>query len=180
MKLFSVLLIPALALAAQAHAKGPEALSPTAKPAPGPADAEAFRQIREGYAARIEPIFKGSCFNCHSRFVSYPWNYKLPFVKKKIDEDLLDARERLELSEGFPLESRKDGAKALKSVIKVIRRKSMPPFEYMLFHWGSALSDEESAAISAWAEAGLKLLEQGQAAAAPELLSPTAKLGQRP
>jgi hypothetical protein len=169
------LCVPVLA---RAETKTGQILSATAKASP---EDETFAQIRLEYAQGVEPIFKQSCFNCHSRFVKYPWNYGLPFVKKKIDEDLVDARERLELSDGFPLESRTDGAKHLKALVKVVRRKSMPPFEYMLFHWGSGLSDEDSAKVIQWAESSMKKLLPSVNPVDKELmaqsLSGTAKIG---
>src|SRR5687768_11642956 len=95
------------AAAALAGAEAPaqaQAVSPTVQKLSG--EQELFKQIQSEYAETIEPIFKQSCFNCHSRYVKYPWNYGLAFVKKKVDEDIADARETLELSDGFPLESR--------------------------------------------------------------------------
>src|SRR6266568_4367685 len=94
---------PLPCVAAVPAAAAGQASSPMAKALP---EDEDFKQIRQEYAQGIEPIFKQSCFNCHSRFIKYPWNYNVPFVKKKVDEDMADARERLELSDGFPLESK--------------------------------------------------------------------------
>ena len=48
----------------------------------------ATKLINQSYIKTIRPIFKKSCFDCHTSETNYPWYYKLPIAKQLIGHDV--------------------------------------------------------------------------------------------
>lgn len=123
------------------------------------ARAEAVREIAERYRRDVEPLFKASCFDCHTDKTRYPWYYRLPFVRGKIDRDVEEAREHLDMGGGFPFEGHGSPEEDLKAIREVLEEGEMPPWEYRLLHWGSGLTGKEKRKIYEWVEWSLGRLE---------------------
>ena len=110
-----------------------------------------FAEINRGYLT-LEPIFQRSCFDCHSDKTKYPWYYKLPVIKGMIDDDVREARERLDVSNGFPFEGRGGPADQLKDIKEEVMEGAMPLRMYRLMHWSAGLSQSEKDSIGAWVD----------------------------
>ncbi len=106
--------------------------------------------IQTAYDLDVKPIFQNKCFDCHSTSVRYPWYYPIPGVKQFIDDDIKEARRHLEMSKGFPFESRHGMAKDLEELTEVIEQREMPPKLYLLMHGEAKLTDEEVKTILSW------------------------------
>lgn len=61
-----------------------------------------FFEINESYIASVKPIFKNSCFDCHSSSTYYPWYSKVPGAKHLIESDISEAKEHLDMGADFP------------------------------------------------------------------------------
>jgi hypothetical protein len=153
MRLAASLLL--LSLNAAAQEKGPSARS---KPAPD--YDQRLSKISESYGTAIRPIFEAKCFDCHSDRTEYPWYYRIPGVKQFIDSDIAEAREHLDMSQGFPFKGHRENPaeETLKEIGATIVEGGMPPWYYTLLHAGSKLTDEESKAILAWVKKSRDLL----------------------
>ncbi|RZA21842.1 MAG: hypothetical protein EOP10_16165, partial [Proteobacteria bacterium] len=68
--------------------------------------ANAMQTMHDDYVAKIEPIFRRKCFDCHSDRTKYPWYSKIPGVRQWIDSDIREAREHIDMSGGFPFTSK--------------------------------------------------------------------------
>lgn len=119
-----------------------------------------LQRIGERYQREVEPIFKKSCFDCHSDQTRYPWYYRIPGVKQMIDDDIEDARRHLDMSRGFPFEGHGEIADDLRAIQEVVKENEMPPWNYRLMHWGSGLNRAEKEKISEWAREALSFLQQ--------------------
>ncbi|RME14556.1 MAG: cytochrome C [Bdellovibrio sp.] len=113
--------------------------------------------LKEEYEKKIKPIFKRACFDCHSRYTVYPWYYKIPIVKQLIDHDIEEAREHLDMSEGFPFKSHEEASLVdiMEEIAEVIEEGEMPLFRYVILHKEARLTDKEKQLIIQWAKSAL-------------------------
>jgi len=65
---------------------------------------EITRAINESYLATVKPVFRKSCFDCHSSNTNYPWYSNLPGAKQLIQNDIAEAKEHLDMSKDFPFQ----------------------------------------------------------------------------
>lgn len=117
-----------------------------------------LQSIGAEYEAKILPIFKKACFDCHSQETRYPWFYELPRVKEFIDVRILEAREDVLMTRSFPFTNRHDPIRVLATIKHVVSEDIMPRWEYQLLFWEAILSDEEKARILAWTDKGIASL----------------------
>jgi len=139
------LLIPRGGLGHEAH---------PVETAPPPAGAAVG--IVEIYRSEIEPIFRQKCFDCHSTKTRYPWYYKLPGARQLIDYDIREAREHIDMTDGFPFKGHHSLEDQLKSLERVVRKNEMPLWRYRLLHPGAGLTDDERQAILEWVREWLR------------------------
>lgn len=117
-----------------------------------------YAEIGAGFE-RLKPIFKDGCFDCHSDQTEYPWYHSLPIIKGWLDEHVAEARDELDMSNGFPFggHSRRQADNLLK-MKREIEEGEMPLLSYRIMHWGAAPNDEEKDSIYAWVDRSLILL----------------------
>lgn len=124
-----------------------------------------FFQINEEYKKRVKTIFQKSCFDCHSQQTRYPWYYKLPGIKQKIDSDIMEGGKHLDLTHDFPFHGHGSPRKDLAAIKKVVSGGTMPPFRYKIMHIGGSgrgLTEEEKRAILEWIDLSQKMLDMKQ------------------
>ena len=109
-------------------------------------------QLQQNYDRQIRPIFEGKCFDCHSTRTRYPWYYRLPGARQLIDYDTREAKEHLEMTDGFPFKGHHSLEDQLKALEKVVRKNQMPLWRYRLLHPGAGLTDTERRLILDWIE----------------------------
>lgn len=117
---------------------------------------EIYGEIDSSYSRSVRPIFQRSCFACHSASVSAPWYAEIPIAKQLITSDMTEAKEHLELSQGFPFGGHGSPAEDLEAIQKSVQDGTMPTKLYRLMHPSSKLSDEEKKQVIEWANDGLK------------------------
>lgn len=158
-KLVALILVSlALASAAVAH-KGKDRGSEVKLETP-PAKPDALVEINRIYLETVKPIFEKSCFACHSVNMSLPWYHSLPGARALIDHDITEAKEHLDFSNDFPFGGHGSPAEDLEALKKSVSEGTMPPLRYRALHWGSGLTNKESAEILRWIDASKTLLEQ--------------------
>ena len=118
-----------------------------------------IRSINGAYRSKIKPLFERSCFDCHSKFTTYPWYHRLPGIRSLIDEDVSKGRKHLDMSNDFPFLGHGTLIEDLEELKEVITENEMPPWSYKLFHWGSRLSIREKKIILRWISNSIGLLE---------------------
>ena len=131
------------------------------KPSPK-MSSKSLDQIQATYEKKIKPIFKSSCFNCHSTQTKWPWYSELPFVSDLVRSDVEEGRKHLDMTQGFPFEGHGSPEEDLRSIKEVVQENEMPPLRYKIMHWGSFLTNEEEKTIIAWINQSLELLTQTQ------------------
>lgn len=136
------------------HSKPP----PNAAPTPTPGNADALSAINRSYLETVKPLFKRSCFDCHSTETNYPWYAKLPGAGWLIERDISEARSHLDMTADFPFKSHSTPEKDLEAIRDSVTEASMPPLRYRALHWDSALSDDEKRKAVDWIEQSLKQL----------------------
>lgn len=119
---------------------------------------EVLVKINADYEQNVKPIFRKSCYDCHSQETRYPWYSSLPFAKGLIEKDVREAKEHLDLSNGFPFKGHGTPRTDLESIRDAVKNGSMPPLRYTALHWSAKLSKEEVATVLNWAETGLAAL----------------------
>lgn len=119
-----------------------------------------FVKIKRTYLKKIKPIFKKSCFDCHSNQVNYPWYYKLPGIKQFIDSDISKAKKHLDFSGDYPFKSHETPVNDLKSIKKDLAEDIMPPFNYRLLHPNKSLSAKEKEEILKWVDDSLEIIDE--------------------
>ncbi len=116
--------------------------------------------VNNNYQFRVKGIFKEKCINCHGIPDTYPWYYKVPGIKQIMDYDIREAKEHLNMSNDFPFGGHGTPQSDLKELGKTVRKDSMPPFQYWIFHPSSRLNDEEKQIILQWIDQSIKRLNQ--------------------
>ena len=116
-------------------------------------------EINSEYLSTVKPIFKKSCFDCHSAQVNYPWYYELPVVKKIIDSDIIEAKKHLDFTQDFPFLSHESPINDLKSIKNSVISGGMPPLRYRIMHIGKKLKSSEVDSIIRWVDSSMRKLE---------------------
>ncbi len=137
MKCLLLLLLVSPLLAHEAHHTAPSV--PVAAP-----------RLAETYRREIEPIFQKKCFDCHSTKTRYPWYYKLPGARQLIDYDTREAKEHIDMTDGFPFQGHHSLEDQLKDLGEVVEKNKMPLWRYRLLHPGSGLTRKEKETILNW------------------------------
>lgn len=127
-------------------------------PLPQHLDPKTVAALAASYKTDIEPIFKNSCFDCHSKFTVYPWYHGVPGVRQYLDAHVEEGRHDLELSDGFPFNKEVNLMKHLRRISHVVKDKDMPLWDYALMHKDARLSAAERETIVKWADDGFQRL----------------------
>lgn len=122
---------------------------------PSEKEKEVFGQINAEYLKDVKPIFRKSCFDCHSSMTSYPWYARLPGAKQLIERDIREAKKHLDLSNDFPFAGHGSPREDLRAIAKSVGDEEMPPLRYWILHSGSRLDDDEKKTVAKWVETSL-------------------------
>lgn len=114
-----------------------------------------YQEINTDYLKLIKPIFKRSCFDCHSDQTIYPWYYKFPGIKQFIDHDIKEAKEHLDFSNDFPFIGHEGPRKDLESIQKSISQEEMPPKKYLFMHKAAKLNNQDKTEVEKWVKKSL-------------------------
>jgi hypothetical protein len=99
-------------------------------------------------------LAKRSCFDCHSNEVVYPWYSNVAPVSWLVQNDIDEARGRLNFSE-WEIGSKR-AQRVANEVGEVIAEGQMPLPIYLLQHPNAKLTDAEKQALITGLEASLK------------------------
>lgn len=116
-----------------------------------------YSQIQADFES-VAPLLKRGCFDCHSAQTYYPWYHNLPVVGGWIDGHIEDAREHLDMTDGFPFKGHDRPADDLLAIKDEITGGHMPPLYYRAMHWNARPSRAETDSIAAWIDRSLRLL----------------------
>jgi hypothetical protein len=116
--------------------------------------------VNNNYQFRVKGIFKEKCMDCHGIPETYPWYYKVPGTKQMMDYDIQEAQEHLDMTNDFPFGGHGTPLSDLKELRKTVKKDSMPPFQYWIFHPDSRLNDEEKQIVLQWIEQSIQALSQ--------------------
>lgn len=124
------------------------------------ADELAIQQISLAYQNLVQPIFERKCYNCHSNQTDYPWYYSIPGIKQLMDKDIEEAKEHLDMSNGFPFGGHGTPLEDLESLGSTVEKDTMPPFLYKLGHRESQLTKGDKTKIADWIKNSTELLQK--------------------
>lgn len=150
--LLLILLVPHSLLAHKDH---PHEDKPTAE-----VEKKVPPEIISVYDKNVAPIFKASCFDCHSANTKYPWYSKMPFAKGLIEQDVTEAREHMDMTDGFPFKGHGEVQEDLEAIRDSVTSGEMPPLRYRALHWGSGLNSDEQKLVLDWVEKSLAMLKE--------------------
>lgn len=107
----------------------------------------------------IEPILRKSCYDCHSNQTNYPWYYKIPTLDAMIDSDIKEAREHIDLSNGFPFGGHADQLSQLRAIREEVGENDMPLWSYRIMHWGATIEGATEDSLFEWIDKSVERLE---------------------
>ena len=107
----------------------------------------------------IHPILKNSCYDCHSDQTEYPWYHVIPGIGGMIDHDIEEAREHLDMSEGFPFGGHATQFKQLEEIKEEIEKDGMPMTWYRWMHWGTAIEGARRDSLFEWIDQSMERIE---------------------
>ena len=116
--------------------------------------------IKNKYEKDIEPIFKVSCFDCHTNQTKFPWYYKIPGIKQWMNHHIEEAKEHLDMTQGYPFKGHGDLLKDLEEIKEVIEEDEMPMWSYTLMHSEAKLTKKQKEAIYTWVKMGMRILSE--------------------
>ncbi len=158
-KVVSIVLLLKISLVSFAH-KGEDHSEPKEE-IPSTVEREkVLDEINENYLARVEPIFKKKCLDCHGQLDDFPWYHSLPFVKTMMNEDMSEAKVHLDMTDGFPFKGHGNPEEDLVALKNSIEEESMPPLRYRLINWNTKVTDLEKKKISNWVADSISKLEK--------------------
>ncbi len=83
---------------------------------------------------RTDGLMTGACMDCHSNETTWPWYSNVAPVSWLVQRDVVDGRDRLNLSTSEP---------EVDEMVEAIREGSMPPWQYKPAHPAARLSAQE-------------------------------------
>ncbi len=122
-------------------------------------EVEQLERIDKFYKKEIKPIFQKKCFDCHSNYTQYPWYYKLGVGKDIIDEDIREAKVRMDMSRDFPFTLQGSPRRDLDLIEHVIKQDTMPPGRYKMLNWDKGLTQQEKNQILDWVSQSTQILQ---------------------
>lgn len=123
-------------------------------------ESQALQEINIAYLKDVKPLFRKSCFDCHTSLTRYPWYSSLPFVKSMIVADITEARKHLDFSSDFPFIGHGTPREDLVAIADTVTNRTMPPSRYLMLHPSARLSDSEHGLIKQWVDNSLKILRE--------------------
>lgn len=145
----AISMLPFLPIAAWAH-KDMHLNGPRTPPAVDANTRSIEQAISVDFQNSVKPIFEAKCIACHGQVATLPWYSSFPFAKNLIQRDLVQAKEHLDMSTGFPFGGHGSDMEDLEAIRESVDAGDMPPLRYKLLHWSARVSQEERSAIVAW------------------------------
>ncbi len=121
-----------------------------------------LERINEDYIKTVKPIFQKSCFDCHGQNSKLPWYYNVPLIHGMMNQDMLDAKEHLDMTKDFPFGGHGKPLEDLKAILESIVERTMPPDSYRMMHWDAGLSESEKQVVLDWIARSEKLITGNQ------------------
>ena len=128
--------------------------------APGELEKTVLNKVNANYVKMIEPIFRKKCLDCHGTGNSMPWYFKVPVAKQIMEYDMKEAKEHMDMSEGFPFGGHGTPKEDLEELKNVVESEEMPPWQYRLIHWSSNLNAKEKEVVLLWINNSIELLRR--------------------
>jgi hypothetical protein len=119
-----------------------------------------FERINTEYNKAVKPIFEVKCFACHAQGVATPWYGEVPLVKNLIRSDMVEAKEHMDMTKGFPFGGHGTPLEDLEAIQNTLAKGEMPPLRYRLIHWSSSVSENELQIVKSWIQHGIQELKQ--------------------
>ena len=95
---------------------------------------------------RTQALAERACLDCHSNQTRWPWYSRIAPISWRIQNHVQEGRSKLNFS-AFDA-SNEEVAEAASEAGEEVTKKEMPPFDYMLAHPESRLTDEERRALA--------------------------------
>lgn len=159
-KAVCVLLLSFVSLEAHTH-KGEDHARSRAETAKFKTSEETLRKINEIFISEIVPIFKSKCLDCHGTGNEKPWYYIVPGIKQMMDHDISEAKEHMDMSDGFPFRGHGTPIEDLESLRDTLNEESMPPWQYKVINWDSNLTEKEKKIVYQWINKSINSLTNG-------------------
>ncbi len=99
----------------------------------------------------IAAILERSCYDCHSHQTNWPWYAHVAPVSWWLAEHVEHGRGDLNFSD-WPVLDFEELEHAFKDIDEQIAKGEMPLKAYLILHSEAKLSEEEKAALRAWAQ----------------------------
>lgn len=119
----------------------------------------ALKSIKDSYKTTIKPIFEAKCLMCHGEAQRLPLYAAVPPARFLVQSDIREAKKHMNMTHGFPFEGHGSEVDDLKAIRKIIEKNQMPPWQYKLMHWRSAITEQERQRIFVWVEQSLKVIQ---------------------
>lgn len=117
-----------------------------------PTDPAATMDARLHPSPQVQTMLHQSCYNCHSEQGERPWYAHLWPASKLLDNDVRDARARLDFSEWDRLSPEMSKIRLLDSC-RMMQENKMPVWYYRPMHPGTATPDPAAVtAFCQWAQ----------------------------
>lgn len=120
---------------------------------------EQLQEVHQLYTKNVQSIFQQKCFNCHGTVDSLPWYARIPGPKQLIRKDIREAKEHMDMSEGFPFQGHGAPIDDLEAIERTLQENSMPPLRYKIMHWRSGVTSKEKAVIQEWMTTSREILQ---------------------
>ena len=99
----------------------------------------------------IHQVLKQACFDCHSDVTRYPWYNRITPVNYWMADHVRHGKEEFNVSEWNSYSDKRKDHK-LEELIEEVKDRHMPLDSYTWTHADARLSDEQIAAMVAWAD----------------------------
>jgi heme-binding protein len=104
----------------------------------------------------IISLFRQACYECHSNETRWPWYSYVPPVSWLIAREVESGRRELNFSEWdsyYPTTRQRK----LQWIDRVLRERTMPPWNYVILHQGANLTEENLVTLQQWIKSRISL-----------------------
>ncbi len=96
---------------------------------------------------QAKAILRNKCADCHSEATRWPIYSRVAPVSWLIERDVSQGRQHMNLSQWQTLTGDRQQV-VLQEIVRQARQGSMPPLQYRLIHWGTALTPADRSVLA--------------------------------
>ena len=121
-------------------------------------DQTILEKIGDQYMSQVKPLIEKNCLSCHGNHSLNTWYRDLPIFQNYINSQIGNAKEKLDMGDGFPFSGKGKQSDIFWSIFQSIKLDKMPPKDFSFMHQNLELSKDDKTFLMNWFKTKRKVL----------------------